>query len=107
LAGCLAGGGDLWREKRPPYEDVSFAMEVPRETDTQVVVVAIVRVVVVDVPAIPVKVAHADAVAVRVKNLLASVRGTRWGSNSPKDLRHRLFPSEFNPGAARTLGHLH
>ena len=47
-------------------------MEVPREADAQVVVVVPVRIVVVDVPALGVEVAHVDAVAVGIQRFACS-----------------------------------
>ena len=55
--------------------------EVPRETNAQVVVVVPVRMVVVDVPALGIEVAHIDAVAVRIQSF------TCFHPWPPKDLR--------------------
>lgn len=47
-------------------------MEVPKEADAQVVVVVVLRVIVVDVPALGIKVAHVDAVAVGIQRFACS-----------------------------------
>jgi len=54
-------------------EDFIREMEVPEETDTQVVVVVPIGMVVVDIEPIAVEIAHVDAVAIRVENLFVSI----------------------------------
>lgn len=71
------GGQDLLKEikQNPPHGGFwCRETEVPGEANTQVVVVVPVGMVVVDIETLAVEVAHIDAVAIGVENLLISIQ---------------------------------
>ncbi len=65
--------------KDPPVGRVFYAIEmrVPGDAHTQVVVVVVLGVIVVDVPAVAVEIADVDAVAIRGESCLLSSKASK------------------------------